>query len=168
MNHYDIRRVANNRFPSYFISLESNIVSVKMVSIAIWSIFIVVSPKILFQEPLLFFKIISTILLCNHTNPLNYNHPVKRMNNKVNQDLNNLTNFQDFQDKCSYISFNLRIQHSKLPDKITQKNCLFMKKCFNKFLPTIFENWFTLSSDFHACSTCWSNLGFFTVPPANT
>ena len=45
----------------------------------------------------------------------------------------------------------------KLPDKIALENCLFINKYFNKFLPTIFKNWFTLSSDFHTYNTRWSN-----------
>ena len=42
----------------------------------------------------------------------------------------------------------------KLPDKVALENCLFMNKYFNKW----FKNWFTLSSDFHAYNTRWSNL----------
>ena len=56
----------------------------------------------------------------------------------------------------------------KLPDKITQEKCLFINKYFNKCLPTIFENWFSLSSDFHTYNTRWSNLGCIVVPPHNT
>ena len=41
----------------------------------------------------------------------------------------------------------------KLPDKIALENCLFINKYFNKCLPTIFKNWFTLSSDFHTYYT---------------
>ena len=56
----------------------------------------------------------------------------------------------------------------KLPDKIALENCLFINKYFNKCLPTIFKNWFTLSSDFHTYNTRWSNLGCIVVPPHNT
>ena len=56
----------------------------------------------------------------------------------------------------------------KLPDKISLEKCLFINKCFNKCLPTIFKNWFTLSSDFHTYNTCWSNLGCTVVPPHST
>ena len=56
----------------------------------------------------------------------------------------------------------------KLPDKIALENCLFINKYFNKCLPTIFKNWFTLSSDFHIYNTHWSNLGCIVVPPHNT
>ena len=55
----------------------------------------------------------------------------------------------------------------KLPDKIALENCLFINKYFNKFLPTIFKNWFTLSSDFHTYNTPWYNLGCIVVPPIN-
>ena len=53
----------------------------------------------------------------------------------------------------------------KLSDKIALENCLFINKYFNKCLPTIFKNWFTLSSDFHTYNTRWSNLGCIVVPP---
>ena len=53
----------------------------------------------------------------------------------------------------------------KLPDGISQENCLFINKYFNKRLCTIFKNWFTISSDFHTYSTCWPNLGCIIVPP---
>ena len=39
----------------------------------------------------------------------------------------------------------------KLPDEVALESCL--NKYFKKFLPTILENWFTLSSDFHTYST---------------
>ena len=56
----------------------------------------------------------------------------------------------------------------KLPDKIALENCLFINKYFNKCLPTVFENWFTLSSDFHTYNTRWSDLGYIVVHPYNT
>ena len=56
----------------------------------------------------------------------------------------------------------------KLLDKIAPENCLFLNKYFNKCLPTIFKNGFTLSSDFHTYNTRWSNLGYIVVPPHNT
>ena len=55
----------------------------------------------------------------------------------------------------------------KLPDKIALENCFFINKYFKKSLPTIFKNWFTLSSDFHTYNTPWSNLGCIVVPPYN-
>ena len=55
-----------------------------------------------------------------------------------------------------------------LPDKIALENCLFINKYFNKCLPTIFKNWFTLSSDFYIYSTHWSNIGCIVVPRHNT
>ena len=53
----------------------------------------------------------------------------------------------------------------KFPDKISLKNCLFIDRSFNKCLPAIFKNWFTLSSDVHTYNTCWSNLGCIVAPP---
>ena len=38
------------------------------------------------------------------------------------------------------------------------------KKKFNKVLSPIFKNWFTLSPDFHACSTRSSTLDGLVVP----
>ena len=55
-----------------------------------------------------------------------------------------------------------------LPDQIGLENCLFINKYFNKCLPTVFKNWFTLSSDFHTYNTRWSNWGCIVVPPRNT
>ena len=55
----------------------------------------------------------------------------------------------------------------KLPDKTALENCLFINKYPNKCLPTIFKNWFTLSSDFHTYNIRWSNLGCIVVPPHN-
>ena len=55
----------------------------------------------------------------------------------------------------------------KLHDKIALENCLFINKYFNKCLPTIFKNWFTLSSDFHTYNTRRSNLCCIVVPPHN-
>ena len=56
----------------------------------------------------------------------------------------------------------------KLSDKNALENCLFINKYFNKCLPTIFKNWFTLSFDFHTYVTCWSNLGCIVVLAHNT
>ena len=59
----------------------------------------------------------------------------------------------------------------KLPDKIALENCprkLPHHKYFNKCLPIIFKNWFTLSSDFHDYNTRLSNLGCTVLPPHNT
>ena len=56
----------------------------------------------------------------------------------------------------------------KLPDKIAVKNALFINKHFNKFLPTILKNWLTLSSEFHICNTCWSNMDCFVMPTQYT
>ena len=56
----------------------------------------------------------------------------------------------------------------KLHGKIAPENSLFINKYFHKFLPSIFKNWFTLSSYFHTYSPRWSNLGCLVVPPHNT
>ena len=56
----------------------------------------------------------------------------------------------------------------KLHDKIVLEKCLFINKYFNKFLPRISKNWFTLSSDFHTYNTRLSNLASIAVPHLNT
>ena len=51
-----------------------------------------------------------------------------------------------------------------LPDKINLENCLCIKKCFNKFLPTIFKNSFTISEDSNEYDSCWPCPGCFVLP----
>ena len=55
-----------------------------------------------------------------------------------------------------------------LPDKVALENCPFMNKYFNKYLPFIFKNWFTVSSNFYNYNTRWSNLGCIVVAHRNT
>ena len=50
----------------------------------------------------------------------------------------------------------------KLPYNIALENCFFINKYFSKCLPTIFKNWFTLSSGFHTYNIRWlTNSMFF-------
>ena len=56
----------------------------------------------------------------------------------------------------------------KLPDKISLEKWLFRNKYSNKVLPTIFENWFTLSTDSYTYNARLSNLGCLVVPPHST
>ena len=56
----------------------------------------------------------------------------------------------------------------KFPDKIALENYIFINKNFNKVSPTIFKNWFTLSTDSHVYDMCWSSLGCLVVPPHKT
>ena len=95
------------------------------------------------------------------------------------QNLNSIKRFFVLEKKSlRIIYFRSRNAHTPLlfiesnilefPKKISLENCLFINKIFNKFLPTIFKNSFTLSSDFHTHSTCWSNLGSLIVPLHNT
>ena len=56
-----------------------------------------------------------------------------------------------------------------LPDKkIALENCLYINKYFNKYLPKIFQNWFTLLSGFHTYNVSSSNSGCIVAPPHNT
>ena len=76
------------------------------------------------------------------------------------------------------ISFECRNAHSnplfyrheivKLHDKIIIENCLCISKSINFDLPSIFNNWFTFSSDSHRYKTSCSLKGFLKVNIANT
>ena len=52
----------------------------------------------------------------------------------------------------------------KFPDKIDLENCIFIKKYFNQTLPTLFKNWFNLSTDSRtlfvvkAENICWNTI----------
>ena len=48
----------------------------------------------------------------------------------------------------------------KLHDKIVIENCLFINKSMNFDLPSIFNNWFTFSSESHRYKTSCSFKGF--------
>ena len=56
----------------------------------------------------------------------------------------------------------------KLHDKIIIKNCFFISISINFDLPSIFNNWFTFSSDSHRCETSCSLKRFLKVNNANT
>ena len=49
----------------------------------------------------------------------------------------------------------------KLHDKIIIENCHFISKSINFDLPSIFNNWFTFSSDFHRYKTSCSLKGCY-------
>ena len=76
------------------------------------------------------------------------------------------------------ISFECRNAHSdpffyrheivKLHDKIIIENCFFISKSINVDLPSIFNNWFTFSSDSHRYKTSCSLKGCLKVNIANT
>ena len=56
----------------------------------------------------------------------------------------------------------------KLPDKILMENCLFISKSVNFNLPSIFNHWFTFSSDSHNYETSSSSKGLLKVKTVNT
>ena len=56
----------------------------------------------------------------------------------------------------------------KLHDKIIIKNCFFISISINFDLPSIFNNWFTFSSDSHRYETSCSLKRFLKVNNANT
>ena len=76
------------------------------------------------------------------------------------------------------ISFECRNAHSyplfdrheivKLHDKVIVENYLFIIKPINFDLPSIFNNWFTFSSDPHRYETSCSSKWFLKVNTANT
>ena len=45
----------------------------------------------------------------------------------------------------------------KFKEKINLKNILFISKSINNLLPSLFNNWFVVSSDTHKCNTSWSS-----------
>ena len=57
---------------------------------------------------------------------------------------------------------------SKLPDKISIENCLFVSKSLNNQLPEIFNNWFVFSSDTHRYEISCSEKGMLKVKSFNT
>ena len=56
----------------------------------------------------------------------------------------------------------------KLLDKVMIENCIFINKSLKNLLPTIFQNWFSFSSDIHSYSTSSSSLGLLHIPSFNT
>ena len=47
----------------------------------------------------------------------------------------------------------------KFSDKVTLENTLFVSKCVNNLLPSLFNDWFLFSSDQHNYETSGSSLG---------
>ena len=45
----------------------------------------------------------------------------------------------------------------KFKDKINLENILFIRKCINNLLPSLFNNWFVFSSDTCKYNTSWSS-----------
>ena len=76
------------------------------------------------------------------------------------------------------ISFDIRNAHSnplfyrheivKVPDKIIIENCLFIIKSINFNLPSIFNNWFSYSSESHRYETSCFFKGLLKVNNVNT
>ena len=76
------------------------------------------------------------------------------------------------------MSFECRNAHSnplffrheiiKLPNKIIMENCLFISKSINFNLPSIFNHWFTFSSESHNYETSSSSKGLLNVKTAKT
>ena len=64
----------------------------------------------------------------------------------------------------------LSIRHEiiKLPDKVIMKNCLFKSKSINFNLPSIFNHWFTFSSDSHNYETSSSSKYLLKVKTVKT
>ena len=56
----------------------------------------------------------------------------------------------------------------KFEDKIQLENVLLVSKYFNNTLPSIFDNWFTLSSDIHNYNTSASSTDKLFKPSLQT
>ena len=56
----------------------------------------------------------------------------------------------------------------KLPDKVKLENCLLVNKYFHDKLPSIFKQWFTLSSDSHKYETSFASNGNLKIPSVKT
>ena len=112
MNHYGIRRVANNCFSSY-LQNRLQYVSMNVFDSNLQHIYYGV-PQVSILWPLLFLIHINDINrvirycpvhhFADDTNLLNYNNLVKRMNKQVHQDLKNLTNWLNANKICLNVS----------------------------------------------------------------
>ena len=56
----------------------------------------------------------------------------------------------------------------KLGEKITLENILFVSKCINRQVPSIFYDWFTFSGNSHRYETCWSVTNHLNIPTFRT
>ena len=56
----------------------------------------------------------------------------------------------------------------KISDKVKIENCLFINKCTNNKLPSIFTNWFTFSSMSHNYQTLFASKGNLQIPSVQT
>ena len=61
-----------------------------------------------------------------------------------------------------------RHEETKLPDKILLENCLFISKSVNFNLPSVFNHWFTFSSDSRNYETSSSSKGLLKIKTVNT
>ena len=52
----------------------------------------------------------------------------------------------------------------KLGDRITLENIVFVRKCINRQVPSIFYDWFTFSGNLHSYETCWSVTNHLNIP----
>ena len=60
-----------------------------------------------------------------------------------------LSHYEFWMQKCSFKSSFFRNEIIKLPDKFLMENCWFISRFVNFNLPSIFNPWFTFSSDSH-------------------
>ena len=93
------------------------------------------------------------------------------------QNRNSMNRLIILQKKALHImSFECRNAHSnpllfrheiiKLPQKLIMENCLFISKSIN--FPSIFNHWFTFSSNSHNYETSRSSKGFLKVKTVGT
>jgi len=56
----------------------------------------------------------------------------------------------------------------KFVDHVKIENCLFINRCFNDLVPSMFKDWFSLLKDLHTYETRGSLTGALVIPHVNT
>ena len=62
------------------------------------------------------------------------------------------------------ILFIINAKFLKFSDTVALENCLLISKSFQKTLPKILSDWFTLSFESHTCNNRWTKPGCVNVP----
>ena len=62
----------------------------------------------------------------------------------------------------------LRLNILKLPDKLFFENHILISKAVNNFLPSLFSDWFTFTSETHYYETSSSTIGLLKIPTIST
>ena len=62
----------------------------------------------------------------------------------------------------------LRLNILKLPEKLFFENHILISKAVNNFLPSLFSDWFTFTSETHYYETSSSTIGLLKIPTIST